>query len=422
MTALRARARTELVWGVVDQGVSSATNLGLSILAGRLLGSAGLGVIFLGFSMYLLALNFVRGLITEPFVVATSALERPEQDAATRACMTLVLVVATVLAGLMLAAGLVIGDPLGRSLLIFAPWAGAALVQDQWRSVLFRDQRGSAAGINDGIWAVGMLAMLPVALTFQYDWVIAATWGGGAALAALVGFWQVKLRPTGLPYAIAWWKRDLRYLGTWLAIENVILSAGGQVTVVLLASQLGAADLGGIRAVEVVFAPMTLIGEAFAFPGVPIIARALAISLAAARRWAWRLGGIAVALVGAYLAVATPLAGQILSRVFGPEFEEFTSLVLPIALAQLLRAGSTGFSILIKADQRVGALMTCRAVATGLTFVLGPLLAAMYGLVPAVWGLALGSAAGSIATIVLGLMARDIPFPLVTRPAVRAEL
>src|SRR6476659_10134888 len=151
MTALRARTRTELAWGVTDPAISSGTNLALSILAGRLVGTAGLGVVFLGFSMYLLALSFMRGLVTQPFVVATSALEKREQDAATRACMTLVIVMAAAAAVLMAIAGLVVGDPLGRSLLIFAPWAGAELVQDQWRYVLFRDQRGSAAAFNDGV-------------------------------------------------------------------------------------------------------------------------------------------------------------------------------------------------------------------------------------------------------------------------------
>src|SRR3954471_12956101 len=90
MARLKTRARGELLWGIVDQGASSLTNFGLSVLAGRLLGSEGLGVVFLGFSMYLLALSAVRGLIMEPFVVATSALNQKEQEAATRACTILV--------------------------------------------------------------------------------------------------------------------------------------------------------------------------------------------------------------------------------------------------------------------------------------------------------------------------------------------
>ncbi|HTK15434.1 MAG TPA: hypothetical protein VL769_03500 [Acidimicrobiia bacterium] len=410
MAVLKARARGELGWGVADQAASSATNFGLSVLAGRLLGSAGLGVVFLGFSMYLLALSAVRGLIMEPFVVATSAMNEAEQQAATRAATILVACVGAATSALMVLLGLVIGDPLGRSLLIFAPWTGIAMVQDHWRSVLFRDQRGRAAAINDIVWAVGMVAMLPVALTFKSDWVIAATWGAGAAAGALFGIWQVKLKPSRPLNAIAWWKRELRYLGSWLAIQNVVFSAGAQLTVVLLAAQLGARDLGGIRAVDVVFAPMTLVGEAFSFPGVPIIARALARSAAEARRWAWRLSGGATLAVGAYLAVATPFSRFILTHVFGPEFAVFTAIVIPVALGQLLRASSTGFSILLKADRRVHAITVSRGLTTGLALVLGPLLAARYGLVPAVWGTEMSLVVGSIAAIVCGFMPGDVPF------------
>ena len=65
--------------GCRGSGLSSFTNFGLSVLAGRLLGTAGLGVVFLGFSMYLLVLSAVRA-IMEPFVVATSAMNEEEQQ------------------------------------------------------------------------------------------------------------------------------------------------------------------------------------------------------------------------------------------------------------------------------------------------------------------------------------------------------
>jgi O-antigen/teichoic acid export membrane protein len=346
----------------------------------------------------------------EPFVVATSAMGEVEQRAATRACTTLVVIAGIATSALMVFLGLAVGDPLGRSLLIFAPWTGIAMLQDHWRSVLFRDQRARAAALNDIVWAVGMGATVPVALIFRTDWAVAATWGAGAAAGALFGMWQTKLKPSGLSNAIAWWKRELRYLGTWLAVQNFVFSAGAQLTVVLLAERLGASDLGGIRAVDVVFAPMTLVGEAFSFPGVPIIARALAVSLEHARRLAWQLSGGATLLVGAYLAVVTPLSRTILSHLFGPEFVVFTGIVLPIALGQLFRAGSIGFAILLKADRRVHAITICRGLTTGLALVFGPALAARYGLVPAVWGTEMPLVVGSIATIVCGLMVADVPF------------
>ena len=61
---LRIVDRRNFAWGFASQGASSITNLGLSLLAGRLLGPSSLGAIFVGFSVYLLAMGFLRSLIT----------------------------------------------------------------------------------------------------------------------------------------------------------------------------------------------------------------------------------------------------------------------------------------------------------------------------------------------------------------------
>ena len=55
------RPRTQIAWGGIDQGLSSATNLGLAVLAGRLLGEAGLGTTFLGFAASLFFLLYIVG-------------------------------------------------------------------------------------------------------------------------------------------------------------------------------------------------------------------------------------------------------------------------------------------------------------------------------------------------------------------------
>ena len=405
----------QLVWGVADQGLSSATNFGLSFLAGRLLGPSGLGVIFLGFSAYLIAFSFVRALVIEPFVVSTAALDRSEREAATRVCLTLVLGVAAILTLSMALIGVALGGALGRSLILFSPWVALALVQELWRASLFRDQRGRGAAINDGVWAAGMLVMLPFAWLFPSEWIIAATWGIGAAVAAIFGVFQLRVRPAGVVIALRWWKTELRVLGSWLAIENLILTLGNQALVFVLAAQLGAGDIGGIRAVEVVFAPMSLFGEAFAFPGTPIVARALASSLAEARRWAWRLSLGASALIALYFALTIPLRGRLLATVFGPDFRTFARLALPLALAQLLRAAATGFALLTRADRRVHSLITSRVINTGATLVLTPLFAWQFGVMGAVVGLALGSALGSICDIGFGLLSADIGLTVFTR-------
>jgi O-antigen/teichoic acid export membrane protein len=405
----------QLVWGIADQGLSSATNFGLSFLAGRLLGPSGLGVIFLGFSAYLIAFSFVRALVIEPFVVSTAALDRSEREAATRVCLTLVLGVAAILTLSMALIGVALGGALGRSLILFSPWVALALVQELWRASLFRDQRGRGAAINDGVWAAGMLVTLPFAWLFPSEWIIAATWGIGAAVAAIFGVFQLRVRPAGVVIALQWWKTELRVLGSWLAIENLILALGTQALVFVLAAQLGAGDIGGIRAVEVVFAPMSLFGEAFAFPGTPIVARALASSLAEARRWAWRLSFGASALIALYFALTIPLRGRLLATVFGPDFRTFARLALPLALAQLLRAAATGFALLTRADRRVHSLITSRVINTGATLVFTPLFAWQFGVMGAVLGLALGSTLGSICDIGFGMLSADIGLTVFSR-------
>jgi O-antigen/teichoic acid export membrane protein len=402
------RPRSQIAWGGIDQAFSSGTNLGLSVLAGRFLGEAGLGVAFLGFAASMLTLSIVRGFVTAPFVVATAVLEPEERKDATRHCMTLVVSAALVVAVLMFGIGLVAPDPLGQSLVVFAPWAMALIVQDLWRSTLFRDDRGKGAALNDGVWAIVMLCMVPLVWWHPHVWSVAAAWGGGAAGGAIFGFWQVKLRPSRLTDAVAWWKRDLRRLGTWMAAQSVLFAIGSQVTIIVLAALLTKSELGGMRSIQVVFAPMTLIGEALHYPGVPIMTRALASSLAEARRWAWRLGAGAVVLIGLYLAVVLPFGNEILSKVFRPEFTKFTPLILPTALAQFVWGSSIGFLILLKADRRVQATVANILANTTATFVLAPFLAARYGVLGAAWGLAFGTACGAIASVTFGLMPRDI--------------
>jgi O-antigen/teichoic acid export membrane protein len=421
MTTGGRYARRELAWGGVDQGLSSATNFGLSLLAGRLIGAGGLGVVYLGFSAYLIFLSFVRALVFEPMVIASASRDEDERAASARAALTLVLAVAGAVLGLMLVAGLLIPGAIGRGLVLFAPWTAGALVQDFWRAVLFRDGRGRAAACNDAVWAIGMAVMLPVALSWPNESTLAATWGAGATLAAAVGFAQTRIRPGPLAPSFAWWWHDARGLGSWLALENAILAAGNQGLAFVLAAQLGASDLGGIRVIEVAFAPMSLIGEAIAFPGLPLIARSLAVSPAEARRAAWRLGAGAAALVGAYLLVVIPARERLLSVVFGDEFLRFAALVVPVAIAQLLRAQSLGFALLLKADRRVRAVVVSQAVPTVGSIVLTPVLAYLYGAAGAMWGLAFRPALTALLTIWWGGRPADIRLPGRSALAARIE-
>ncbi|HEX2196710.1 MAG TPA: hypothetical protein VHJ76_07265, partial [Actinomycetota bacterium] len=159
-------------WGLADQAMSSATNFGLTLIGGRLLGPDGLGVVFLGFSLYLLALALHRALVFDPLVVGTAPLDEAARRTRTTEGLSATLAGGAALTVVMVAAGLVFDGPLPRGVLLFAPWILPAMLQDLWRAVLFRDDRGSDAALNDLLWVAGMAATLPVAVAIGGEWAI----------------------------------------------------------------------------------------------------------------------------------------------------------------------------------------------------------------------------------------------------------
>jgi O-antigen/teichoic acid export membrane protein len=395
--------------GIIDQGISSATNFGLTVVAGRLLGPGGLGVVFVGFAVYLLALSFQRALITDPLIVVSARMDDEARRQRSRAALAIVLLSGGVLTVVFFAAGALFTGSIGHGMWLFAPWLMLALVQDFWRALLFNDSRGSAAACNDGVWLLVMVLALPLAWWSHSEVAIVATWGLGASAGGLFGFWQTKLLPSGLPGAFRWWREEVMGFARWLAIENAVISLQNQGMILVLAAILGSRDIGGLRAVDSVFAPMTLLGEAFGLPGLPLLARSLGVSFAAARRLAMRLSMATVAIVVVYLAVAGAFREQILSLTFGESFESFGVLVVPVGLAQLFLAWNSGFWLLAKAAARGRVLVIARVCLSLAMFSLAVLGGLLFGLSGAAWGIAAGVGIGTIMITVLATRDQQMP-------------
>jgi O-antigen/teichoic acid export membrane protein len=404
MTRLRQSSGiASLSWGMIDQGFSSATNLGLSVIAGRVSGPGGLGVVYLGFSAYLLILTLQRALVTDPMVVASARHSAEERAASARRALSIVITAAVFASALLLTIGLLIPAPNGVGLIVFVPWLGMALVQDFWRAVLFRDGRGAAAAFNDGLWAAVMILTIPLILVEHSPWIVVLTWGAGAFAGGAVGFVQTRLRPAGLRPSLRWWVGHAWPLARWLGSEAVLLVVQIQFVVFVLVVILGSADVGGLRSVQALFAPMTLLAQAIAFPGLPLLTRLSGRSRHVALGWALRLSALAVGLVLAYMLAVILFPHHALGVIFGRDFDRFDTLIPPVALQQLLFAGALGFSILLKSEGRGKALVVSRAISAASTGALTVTLALASGLTAAVWGLAIASATGAISIIVLAL-------------------
>lgn len=380
----------QIGWGFMHQGFASATNLGLSILAGRLLGVGGLGVIFLGFASYLWALGLQKSLISEPYVVARAEGSTETGPARLSSAVTLTLILGLVMSAALAGVGLALDHPLSPGLLYVAPWLAPALLQDLWRTVLFQDGRGAACTLNNAVWLVGMVLVLPLALAAPSVGTVLGVWGLGALAAACLGFVQVRsARPASPREAIGWWRAEAMVFGRQLGAGSLISNSATYLATVLVGSLLGARPLGGLRAVQSILAPLSLIGPALSLPGLPAIMNLADRARAGLAR---RITLLSAGLTGAYVLGLAALGGLLLGAVFGAEFVAFTGLILPLGLWQVLLAAEVGVVLLLKARRRGRSLLVGWTIGSVVLVAATWWLATGYGVQGAAWALALAGA------------------------------
>jgi O-antigen/teichoic acid export membrane protein len=396
--------RTRLPWGLADQVLSSGTNLALSIVAGRALGPSGLGVVFIGFTAATIVLLAQRALIADPLVVRTSDESQTVRDRATSSAVTSALALGGTTTLLFLSGGVFLPGPVGTGLLIVSPWMIPLCVQDLWRVVLFRDGRGRDATTNDGVWAVAMALSAFVAAVAWSAWTVVGMWGTGALAGALFGLRQTRVRPVGLRSSLAWWRTACWPLGRWFAADRVALNLGTQGVVFLAAGLVGGAALGGYRAAQSIFAPITLLGPAIALPGLPAIRQASGRSWSRGFKLSILVSCAALSVTVAYLAVVTViglLSGDgALSLVFGPGFARFDPLLAPIASAQLAFAVAIGSDLFLRALGRGRALTVSHAIGSLALLISVLAYGADHGITGVTWGVTVGAVVGTICLLV----------------------
>jgi O-antigen/teichoic acid export membrane protein len=405
----------KLGWGFIDQAASSATSLLLVVVGGHLLGPSKLGEIVLGFAGYILLLGLGRVLVSQPLVVSSSALTPTSAAAATATSAGLTMTVLLTAAGssVIAALGMLLGGSAGHGLLLFAPWMIWALLQDYWRSILFRDGRGRAAAVNDTVWLVVMVAGLAATWNMKSEWSVVGSWGFGAVVGTFLGFAQTGVRPLSLTRSWSSWHRDAWQFGRWLFAEAIAYYAGTQAAVFVIAGLLGTAAIGGLRAVQTVFGPITVLAPAVSLPMLPVLVRRLEHSMVRAKVFAVQISILLVGATLAYIAILS-LAGSetILGIVFGHGFERYANLVLPVALLQVAEAVNHGFRLLLLAARRGRMMLFMQVLAGFLSLVFVAASASTRGLTAAAWSLAL---ARLVVTACLVVSALGLRSPRVLR-------
>lgn len=390
LTARAVRLVPAAGWTATDQVLSSLSNLVISAAVGRAGGTRLLGQFALAFTAYLLLLGFQRALVSEPLMSLRATADRAPDRAALGSAGAYAVTVAALVA----AAGAVLGQP---PLLVLALVLPGLLLQDQLRFQAFQRQDPRTAALLDGVWLGVVVAGLPLVVSADSVLVPLAVWGGGAALAVLVGLAVTGLRPARPATAWRWWTRDARRYGGLLALDSVVHSTAAQAIAFGLAGIVGVAELGRLRAGQLL---LGVAGTALVAFNVFVLPR---LTSRGARLSARQAGGLCLLATGVSLAavggsvVVAPFLAQVF---FGAQVESELSLLLPIGATLVVASSTAGLLLHMKAMRRIGGYTVGRltVAVAGTPMVL--VAAAAGGLLAAAWTMAAVAAAAAVADVV----------------------
>lgn len=390
-----------LGWGVADQGMSSLKNFVLGVFVATSLGAQSLGALGLAMVTYAIVLQGTRGLATDPLMVRFSGESEGQRRPAIGAASAVALSVGTVAGGACILAGFVLMTGIsGEGGIAFVALGlglpGLAL-QDGWRYAFFCAGEGGKAFLNDLVWTVLLLVLLPVGAPLGLDgvgWALVA-FGGSATLAACFGAWQAHVLPD--PRKVVDWLRDHRDLGPRFLGENITLGVGDQVIAFVVALLNGLAAVGAIRGAQMLIGPVASLLMGIAQVAVPETVRALERGRAALQRLC---ALISVGLAGVSLAWGVVvmtifpfgIGEMLLGSVWSSTYVLVPAVVITVTAGCLHVGPSAGLRALGRAD----LTLRSQLAVTGLYAGFGTAGTIAWGAAGMVWGTALAACLGAV--------------------------
>jgi hypothetical protein len=382
-------------WGLADQGLSSLTNFGLSLVVARHVGVRELGAFSLVFTTYLMALGISRSLCSDPMMVRYSAAgEQAWREGAPQA--TGAAVGFGVAAGLgCLVLGAAVGGQIGTTFAVLGVTLPGLLLQDCWRFAFIASGRSGYAFVNDLIWAAVMFPVLGFALASGRDslaWFTAA-WGVAGCAAALGGVVQAGILPW--PWnPLGWWRRhrdlNLRFLGEFGATSGI-----SQLTKYGVGVVDSLATVGVLRAGELLIGPFYIMfmggNSVVTAEGARILRRSPERLVQLSTLYSTVLAAATVAW-GAAVLLLPPTMGAF---VLGSSWPAARTVAVPFLLIAVAMAAMAGPMTGLRALAAARSSLRARLVAAPLTAVAGLSGAALAGARGAAWGMAVGGWIGA---------------------------
>ena len=340
------RVVSRLGWGVVDQAMSTLTNFLMSFYVVHLLGARQFGAYTLAYVTYGFALNWLRGLSTEPLLIRFSDSNVKVWRRAVSRSTGTALLVGLFTGACALAAGALIGGVAGQAFLALGLMLPALMLQESWRWAFFAARKGYHAFINDSVWAAVQVSLLVVLKLTGHETVFwfVIVWGTGAAVGSVLGCFQARVVPS-LIGATSWLIRH-RDLGPRYLVENASGNGASTLQSYGISSLLGLRAVGVINAAQILMGPFHVVCTGIGLVTIPEGVKLLRRSPRHLPRFCVMvsLGFCALATAwAAVLLVALPLGlGRLmLGSIWRPAYP----LVIPTTLGLLAYCASIGAGI-----------------------------------------------------------------------------
>lgn len=354
MTAARRSALA-----VADQAVSSASNFALTVLVAHSVSRVSFGAFSVMLATYILIIGVMRGVTSEPFVVAFSAAPVENWRAAGREAYGATLTISIALGGMSALSGLLVGGEVGRLFIALAVLLPGILLQDNWRYLALAKGQPGAALANDMVLAAVQLPVSVWLVATHHASAVSLTcvWGAAAYMGTLMSFFVHHLLPA--PARTIHWLRTQWHLASRYALDDFMGIGAFQAASFAVAAAAGLAAAGGLRAGQTLFGPLLVVNSGVTAASTPELVR---LRSATFHRVDHVVRNISIGLAfvaTAWGAVALLLPSTAGTSLFGPTWPAAKELLPFLVAAQIaygVRVGPTaGLRALGAANRSVAA-------------------------------------------------------------------
>jgi O-antigen/teichoic acid export membrane protein len=402
--------------GLVDSGVSSLGNLGVSIIAARSTDLVDFGLFSTAFIVLLLVTAAFRSAHGDPLVLKTRQPNPAREDLDRRNSTASVLRLSVLLGAGLVLVGLLLAllPPEG-----YGTWAALLVVagtglpllclQDHLRWIEYARGGSHRALVNNLIWTVTSIAALLAVRAVAGDelpaWLCLLVWAYGTVPA--IGFALVRGRLGAGMSVRARWLRPNRSMITPLFLDFSLTQAAAQGATLVIAAMAGPIAMAYIRKGQIWMGPLTVATIGLLAALQPILAqRAAERGESSAVRLAVVMGSVATLATAVYGVLVMVLPTPVAQAVVGTGWAEARDFIPPLTVAGAagLLGGCLGLALritgLLNRQVRWRSVLAPASVALAAlaTAVVGPLagawaIAGIAVLTALVWGLLLTAGA-----------------------------